>query len=200
MTFLCMKKVDVNQATYDLDGTSLAPTLLNGLIPGSNEYNRVGRKITMDSIWIHGFFACEDTATGADPSGVRFLLVYDNQANGAAPTWSDVILSVNSSGTTQSGAFDMPNSANQERFEILVDQSWSFPFWSLTAGASDDTAKMIDMFVPLDWRQVVYNAGTAGTIADIQSGSLYAFWVTTNVIAAQNIDFNGAYRLNFIDV
>jgi len=190
---------DVLEAVYDMNGTTLAPTLLNGCVPGSDNYQRIGRRTGLLSLHIRGFVYPESLVTGQIAYAFRMVVVYDKQANGAAPVWSDVVLSQNAAGATSSGPLDMINLVNQDRFEIVRDVTYSAPFTSPSAGASDNNSVMIDEFLDLGGRPTIYNAGTAGTIADINSGSLYIFWVTTNVSATVGIDVDVSYRTQYYD-
>ena len=52
------KVVDINVASYNFrpSTTPPVPQLLNGCVAGSQNFNRIGRKIEMKSIQIHGYW------------------------------------------------------------------------------------------------------------------------------------------------
>lgn len=194
-----LKVANIPQAIYEIDGTSLAPTLLNGTIPGTQNYNRVGRKIALSSLQFKGYVYPEALATGYPNYAVRVVIVYDNQSNGAAPTWANVVLSQDNAGTSSSAVFDCYNLDNRERFNILHDFTIACPAYNSTATTADNNSFLIDEFINLHDIPTIYNAGTAGTIADIQTGALYAFWVSTLPFAATGIDLDISYRTIFYD-
>lgn len=174
--------IDINPTTYLVENTGTQLGLLNGCVAGSQNYNRDGRKITMKSLQIRGYIYPADSTT-ANANFVRFVIVYDKQSNGAAPTWSDVFTSQNISGTTDSGATSMLNLNNRDRFEIVRDKCWALGGIDNTAttawGMSPGQAK-VNMFIRLGNRTTTFNAGTAGTVGDITTGALYFFWIATN--------------------
>lgn len=194
------KVVDLNLASYAVENTGTVITLLNGCVAGSQNFNRIGRKINLKSLQLRGFLNQTDSSTGL--TYVRMIIFYDKQANGAAPTFANVITSQNIAGTTSSAATDMVNLDNRDRFEIIRDRVFCLGAIDTTAtqtytGSPQNIA--IDEYVRLGNRETVFNAGTAGTVGDIQSGSLYVVWIS-NQANATGATFVGSYRTRFIDV
>jgi len=193
------KVIDINQANYAVENTGTVLALLNGCAPGSQNFNRVGRKINMKSLQIRGFFYNTASASGARL--VRMIVVYDKQPNGGAPTFANVVSSQNISGTVSSLSCDMVNLDNRNRFEIIRDKCWDFgPISNVTdqSLASAPQTYCVNEFIPLKNRQTIYNAGTAGTIGDIQSGSLYVLFIA-NTANGTGSSFLGSFRTRFID-
>lgn len=75
---------------------------------------RVGSKITMSSLQIRANALWPGGQVTNSPSQVRYLVVYDKQANAAAPSRSDVF----ADGTLWNSPINL---TNQERFVILAD-------------------------------------------------------------------------------
>jgi hypothetical protein len=149
-------KVLTPQLSLNAD-TVGAIALANGIAPGFDIAGRLGRLVTMKSILVD----IEDfvtAATGMDQYH-RTLLVYDRQTNGAALAITDVLTSVN--------VLAPYNFGNSARFVILYDQ---VHYLNATTEPGSGLHYKIRIRRPLD---VVFNAGVAGTVADIQSGSLY---------------------------
>lgn len=195
------KVVDVVSASYPVENTGTQLALLNGCAPGTNNYNRIGRKITMKTLQIRGRIGPTD-ATDTIPSKVRMLVVYDKQANGVAPTYSNIVTSQNITGATSSTVEDMINLDNRDRFEIIRDMNFEIGGITSTIDqtwASGEPIKVVNEYIRLNDREVIYNAGTAGTVGDITSGSLYVFFIGSqaNAIGAT---FTGAFRLRFTDL
>lgn len=115
--------------------------LLNACTQGADINNRLGRKITMRSIYLRitvhapgtwsnvvssaNTFNCA-TST-ASMSRARLLVVYDKQANAAQLQKSDVLAAVGTSGVAGASQFIAVDSAmnlsNRDRFLIICDKT-----------------------------------------------------------------------------
>ena len=84
----------------------LTITVLNDVAQGTTAITRLGRKILMKSVLVQG------TLTNSSGQG-RILIVYDRQANGAAPAATDVL--------TSNTIMAIQNLDNRDRFIILAD-------------------------------------------------------------------------------
>jgi hypothetical protein len=146
--------------------TTGAVFLLDGFVPGTAIDQRLGRTVTLDCL--EALIQDQVTSgTGVDQYH-RILFVYDKQPNGAAFVITDVL------DTTNTVSF--PNLANRARFDILYDD-----LHHLNASAEPGSERTYSIRIPLN-RRVIFNAGTAGTVADIVTGSLYIL-VLGNVAA-----------------
>jgi len=122
------------------------PLLINGLVPGTGASQRVGRQIVMN--FIRTRYIC-----AVSLSACRFVLVYDSQSNGAAPAITD-IFETNTYGSEV-------NWSNRDRFLFIQD---------VTIPCDGDSHLEHEIETELETN---YNAGTAGTVADIATGALY---------------------------
>jgi len=158
---------------YTLAGTF---TLLNGLVRGTADGQRVGRQITIKRVYHCA--AIEENAVGE--SGVaRCILFYDKQSNGVAPTAALLL-------ETTAVALSDFNIDNEQRFVVLADTLVSFN----DNGASPGVIKFdID---DLDLK-VTYNTGNAGTVADIATGALYLFRTSAFVAGFDTSSYNMDY-------
>ncbi len=141
-------------------------SLLNGIAPGTAVNERLGRIVVLDKLKL----LIQDQvtpATGVDQFH-RLLVVADKQPNGAALAITDVLDSVST--------VAMPNLANRARFRILYDD-----LHQLNATGEPFSQRTYSLSIPLNLR-VVYNAGVAGTVADIATNSLY--FITIGSVAA----------------
>lgn len=134
-------------------------TLLNGLTTGDTDQTRQGKKVTVKSIQLGG-----TVSTTTEDTVVRAMLVYDKQANGDAPSILDILTA------KEPGAFK--NLDNRKRFIILMDRV--IPL-SLNEGAS---VRKVEYYKRHNL-PVIYNQGTAGTISDISTGSIYLILFAT---------------------
>lgn len=164
-----LKNVDTTTGSIVQLGTpSAAATLLNGLAQGTTATTRLGRRITMKSIYILWEGNMAATSVGASP--LRLLIVYDKQANATAPVATDVLQT--------DAIFDASNLSNSHRFVTLCDEIVE----SVGTGGPQAWFRKIYKKINL---QTEFNTGSAGTIGDIQTGSVYAFcWQSGGIITA----------------
>lgn len=194
------KVIDINSTGYAVENTGTQLQLLNGCVAGSQNFNRIGRKINLKSLQIHGSIYQADTTSQF--TKCRLLIVFDKQSNGAAPTFADIITSQNIAGTTSSTVNDMVNLNNRDRFEIIRDLMYTVDGISDVATQSysgGTTIVPVDLYIKLGNRETVYNAGTAGTVGDIQSGALYMFLIASQPNAT-GVSANLSFRTRFVDV
>lgn len=154
--------------------------LCNGVAQGTTANTRLGRRIRIRSITVRA--ALYKAATQTLETALRFVLVYDMQANGTAPLATDILQSDQIAGVM--------NLNNANRFKILMDKT-------ACIGAVDNTAVNITKYLKGDWI-TQFNAGSAGTIGDIQTGSIYLLVYGPNIGVAVP---NGAFtvRVRFSD-
>lgn len=195
------KVIDLVNASYAVEDTGTQLALLNGCIPGSNNANRIGRKVNLKSLQVQGFIIPADLTVNAGK--FRMVIVYDKQSNGAAPTWANIMTSQSAAAVPvlDSAYNAMVNLDNRDRFEIIRDYKVDYAGINTTASqtyASSPLCQVVDMYIKLGNRETVYNAGTAGTIGDITSGALYVFFIASQPNAS-GVTFNGSFRVRFTD-
>ena len=136
----------------------------------------------MKSVLVQG------TLTNSSGQG-RILIVYDRQANGAAPAATDVL--------TSNTIMAIQNLDNRDRFIILAD---IFPYAqdeTLAAGnngAGSGGIMAYKRYIKCNL-ETIYG-GNAGTIADINSGSLL---MLTNCNGGTVAGESGIVRVRFVD-
>lgn len=159
--------------------TSSNITLLNGLTTGDDISNRDGRQVRFKSFQIKG--SLDINAAGSDAI-VRMILFIDKAPHGT--TVSPHTLLINPA--TINGLRSLQN---RKRFVILRDKTFALSINGVRT-------RHFDMYVPLDMK-TIYNASSAGTIADMDANALYIMLVSDT--AAANPTFNAEARLRFID-
>jgi len=191
-TGLPLQGIAIAAASGGDSGTPSAPLLLNGLAQGTDSTTRIGRKISMKSIQGHYVFTSQLQASGLLPAGVlggwvRLLIVYDMQTNGATPTVADILQNATSNALTSP-----LNLNNRERFKVLVNKYRCID-------PSNSQSAMIRFYKRLN-HDVIFNAGNAGTVADIQTGGIFFVLATTlTATAAPLTDGNAYVRIRFLD-
>lgn len=200
----------VDQLRSAMDFTSTVDfDIQNGLIPGVGVNNRVGRKIKMKSLTIYGDIVRRLTNAASNNDHLRLMLIYDRQPNGAVPGLSDVLQSTDVSGTTQTNAQAMLNLTNGERFKVLRDWHWKLDQTAISAPLPNiEDAQVTSghvspcqfkVYIPLKGLPVSYNAGVAGTQADIATGALYLMSLGLNAAGTATHSLIYTSRLRFYD-
>lgn len=184
-----LKFIDVSVATAIPFGSAAftAGTLLNGMANGSDASTRIGRKVNIKSLLIRWTFASATTTTWDSP--IRILVVYDKQANAAAPAITDVLLTDNFASQN--------NLSNRDRFVTLVDFVTPVSIGGGSGGCLSSYGGVIFKKLNLE---TMFNAGSAGTIGDITSGSIYYFAAQTGSALVANLVQNTKVRVRYTDV
>lgn len=179
------KAIDLDIATTGngADGlwsVTMGRTCANAISIGAAINQRIGRQITLRSIQLHLIVKADADQTAMVTC--RYLIVYDRQCNGALAAGTDVLVAA----TVNSPK----NLDNRERFTIIRDQ---------TFGLLKDTekAQYTDEYYRKLYHPVTYNAGVAGTYADINTGTLLFLAVST--VATEMPVATGFLRVRYTD-
>jgi len=167
-----LKWIDINSTAAFNAATGVAAlTLLNGCTLGSDATNRIGRKIVMRSLQMR--MSVLDTAVQAARFAGRVLVVYDSQSNGVAPTQADILQAATS--------WHAPmNLNNRERFKVIWDKIFTID----SIQGSGNNPWICKKFKKLPNLETIFNSGNAGSVGDIQTGSLYMLTFATGEAAS----------------
>lgn len=146
---------------------------LNAPVQGSGATQRIGRQIMIRKILGRVKFFNRTAPTGSAFESwaptVRWMLVYDMQTNGTAPTQAQLFSAPADISTLQ-------NLDNRDRFKILMDKVFTFAKIGMRqvdeGQATAGQAKTYKFYKRVNL-PVQFNAGNAGTVADIATGSLH---------------------------
>ena len=159
---------------------SISP-LLNGVAEGTTPSTRIGRKITLKSIQLVWTARFPNAATGG--CTLRFRIVYDKQANGAAPSAISMF---------QTDSYYAPNNlGNADRYITVVDHITD----SMSVDGNRDVSGRIYKKLGLD---TMYTGSSSG-IASIGTGSLYLFVSQSGGAAASSPFLNAFVRVRYAD-
>lgn len=163
---------------------------LNGTQQGSAADQRIGRQIMVRKlIGRMQFTNAQNLATGIAtwPVTYRFMVVYDMQANGSTLALADMF-------ETPSNILSLQNLNNRDRFKIVTDKMWTIgnPYFGQSQISKPNQAKSYKFYKRLNL-PVQYNAGNAGTEADIATGTLWAIMLTDS----GNTAVGGGSRVNY---
>jgi len=195
------KKVsDITEAVYQVNTTG-SFTLLHVPTLGSDFNQRIGRKTLVKNFYIRGYVTLE-LARGIGSGGTsvsqqaRLIMFIDNQPNGNAPAVTDLL-------NTASPTSHL-NLNNRDRFVVLKDKTYEFdpvynpaPAGTLVA-ALNKTIVGIKCFKKVNV-EVIYNSTNGGTIADINSGALYMFWIGSVVTGTVDTNAVVSTRVRYLD-
>lgn len=186
-----LKFFDTNKAST---ATASAGTIFDDSLchvpAGTGESERIGRKITIKSINLHTEALLISTASSSNcDDGVRMILYWDKQCNGATATVTDILE------TATYRSFN--NLSNKNRFRILKDV---FIDVSCQAGAGNGTTNQfatvgktrnfyIKCNIPVEF------SSTTGAIAEIRSNNIGVLVISSNGL----MEFAYTARIRFTD-
>jgi len=160
-------------------------TVINKVLQGAAFYNRIGAKVVFNSIVVNAQLIADAATVVTD---VRMVLVYDKQANAAAPAFADVFYCQPTAGTPFSAGLNM---TNRSRFTIMADRYF-------TLDAAQALTKHVRISSSARW-ETEYRA-TGDTIGDITTGAFLLFaWAGTQVGAGDVSLDNCVARLRYYD-
>jgi len=193
-----LKFVDSAPIGSFANGTASVRAVLNALAPGSSASQRIGRTVEMKSIAyrVHMASGATTVSTGKVPANCRMLIVYDGQTNGALPATTDVL---------DAAAVDsLLNLSNRDRFRVLKEHRWRISSQDLNLSAVPSSILFTGYIkIPKAYQKTTYNAGVAGSVADIVTGGLFVIFVWDSPVSiwatAQPLTFS-TFRVRYRDV
>ena len=183
-----LKFIDTNVAitmgAASVQFVAPGPTLLlNGMANGSDASSRIGRKVVLKSLLIRWTAALSPTSTGGSP--IRILCIYDKQANATAPSVTDILLADNFNSAN--------NLSNRDRFVTLCD------YITEPVSANGDFTVSGAIYKKINL-ETMFNTGSAGTIGDITSGSVYLIAAQTAGVSTAAVSLAARSRIRYTDV
>lgn len=193
------KWVDVNAVpTFT---TTATVALLNGLVKGTDYYERIGHNYVNKSIRFKGHILVAGTDGTAVADTLAVVIVYDKQSNLVAPTWANVMQSTNNAGTLTSVPMSHFNIENSDRFLIIAHKTFSMPPYVLTASVPGAVG-------PMDptkgWEFDIYKklnlptrcAGDTAGVGDILSGSIHVLTLGSQATADWQMTYSCRIRID----
>lgn len=203
-----MKFVDLTYGPVAIN-TTVQFGLLNGLVPGSLRYQRVGSRIVITRLQVNFDIAPAAASANYVDDTPRVCIIFDKNPAGANPTWAQMYQDTLTAGGQVSNSLSNPNPDNMTRFTIVRDYRFSgvtalSPSPAASAvgqiNADYNSWKMMSRTVDIKMKKMCrYNTGTAGTIADLTEGALYvtALGILVGAAAAYNLNFTS--RVSYFD-
>lgn len=179
--------------------TGVTPQLLTGISEGTDNNQRVGRRVMLTSLQIR-FSTQGQRAAGVNTEIVRILLVMDKEydaAGGAVPTLDDVL------DLTTPGVFAFNDLQIQgtKRFKTLWDKT--FVQYHETTGEIDSYPSMKQHKYYKKMRTELYFNGQGDTVADAGKNAIWLFIFKQYPGApgdAYQVALDGFTRIRFTDI
>lgn len=178
----------VQDTSTALQNVSTVPTLqlFNGLLRGDDFNQRNGRSVKWTSIYQRITVQAPSTATL--PHFCRYMLFWVKDPSATAPTSLQIF-----GAATPSSINVMLNLNVRKDFIILYDEIMQVnPVNGGPSNAFRNIYKKCNM-------HTIFNAGNAGSIADIESGALYALWFSDTNTAGEQPQITLQSRCRYID-
>lgn len=193
-----LKSVDVT-TTLALDNSGLGTghtTLINGLIPGVERYQRIGRRVSAKSIQVRCYVYTSALSPAVVDDLFRFAVVWDEQPTGTLPASSALWQGVSNAGVTSTNMLSWNNRDNAMRFKML--RTHFLPINAETQALESNEGR-----IQWEWNipcknVTQYNAGVSGGLGDIVTGALY-FVAHGNNSASAQFSVDVAVRYKFHD-
>lgn len=178
------KSVDTSGAITMTNAASGNINLLNGLILGSDRFNRIGRRVRMTGIHLH-ILVSEAAIANRPPDSYIIGVVYDKEPTTTLPTLADLFENVSAGGVATSNALAHNNLNNSTRFQWLHKHRI---FQNPTGAGGGLVGGMLETPVHKMYHEVhikcdlgmQFNGGNAGTLADIEKGALFIIGYSLN--------------------
>lgn len=200
--------------TFPINNTCVVQPM-NLVQIGSTFCQRIGRRISMQSVHLHGSI---DGGVNQNffNDYCRMLIVYDRQTNGTLPSIVSILQNTDTNAVnvapgaanTQSAYIDL-NLNNRERYLVLMDERiWLPPCNSAGAGntllateGSQKTQFNINRFVKLKGLETHFQADTINppVIGDVATGGLYLVIVGSATAGTEGYNADLSWRLRYTD-
>lgn len=183
---------------------NLLPTPPVGMIPinvvplGNGPTGRIGRNITITSIFYRTVISLETTATSGHSQMTRTVVILDKQANGTTPTAVNMYYET-TTGNIQ--PYSPMNLENSSRFKVLSDENRILLANGAISAAPTATSNVcwIENYIRTNIR-VTFNNSATGDQRDIATNCLY-YMTIGEFTSAQiyNATSNAIIRIRYTD-
>jgi len=177
--------------------------VVNAIQQGSGSWQREGDQVKLKSCHLRGMVKPNTGAFSTEPPcGLRMMLVWDRQTNGATPSADNLIYNVDQAGAQiTTNAFSMTNYVNKKRFQILMDEFQTLPYVGSTgsdAASTDmhENGGTLDRYVKCKSLPTLYSTtANPATVAQITTGGLFFVIWAAGTTCWQ---FTGQARLKYV--
>lgn len=170
-----------------LTGTVTGPTAVtlasfNLIAQGPGQNERIGRRVTMKSLWIRWQITMNSASVGASP--FRLLVVYDKQNNAGGTPITSVLTS-----NTITAFKDL---SNERRFVTLMDE------WITPIGTGGPQSVCGQRFIKMN-HVVEFNTSASAAASAITTGLVSGFLFQMGTITTANPEYSVQARVRYSD-
>lgn len=197
-----------NYAVPILSGTAAANhnILLNGLVPGTRSYNRVGNRIQITDIHVKVSLHPVTPVPTSVPEDIVFMVIYDNEG-GSLPALGALLTSTDLNGAGTSTPISHFNLTESKRYKILKRKVVPLRICGTATGAlpcngAAFQANQDDLIWSWHIKSNIltqYNAGASGGVGDIANGSIIFCWWTSLGVGLPVSNFDCETRIRYYD-
>jgi len=187
------KNVDTTFETALTGSTTAYFNLLNAVSQGYTGNERTGRQVLAEAVELRCWFEFPASVVADDVA--RVSIVWDKECRGAQFSTSDLYSATSDTYELVMSPHNFDNVPS--RFTILLDETVTVPVRAIVSSAATTTRVRVERTVKLS-RKVKYYNTNAGTVADIDSGSIYM--VVTSANTSQVLTIRGTARFVFRDI
>jgi len=163
---------------------NIGASFVSGIIPGSNQNNRIGRQIRVVGVVLRGLLTIQVGAAGSEGGVSTMDVIWDRQPNGAVPTINTIY---DPAGAANAVLKNLPNADFSKRFTFAKRLQVSGRAGTPTA------SQIIDASIKCN-RLVSYDS-VAANAASVEQNSLLISYVATQ--AASSV--SGVVRFLYVD-
>lgn len=179
---------------------------LNLVTVGSSMFNRVGRRIQMQSVRLRYQIEPIPQIRTSNLDIGKIAIVYDKQTNGAYPTLADVYQDTEQSGANTATALSGLNMNNRDRFITIMEDNPTICACTNNTGVisnpfpQDITPVYVDAYRKLNLTTHYRADSNPAVVGDISNGGLYLITYANLASGLENFRVNWNCRLKYIDL
>jgi len=169
-------EVGVNPApTRTIGSGNNAIVPVNVLTQGTGSYERIGRKVYLESIRLKGmarYRSQTNSAALSQSNDMLIRVVLDRQPQGIVPSWDEIFKGIPPSGTPVSYYYSDLNPAQTGRFRVLKEIR--LQGFAETIADDNNMCFPIDEYLKLNHLEAIYDCTNATpTIAQNKTNAIY---------------------------
>jgi len=214
------KTVEKKGVDTPLNSTPIVSTMngnentvcVNLIQQGAGSWNRVGRKIQLQSLRVRGEleWTLDSAVSSGDYKGnvVRMTVVWDKSPQDTTTPSAEQVFGVTGQDGSETATYLNPvRYDNMDRFSVLRDCVIKFepPMYNAAAGSTNIVLvrQPFDEFIKLNGKETTYSGNTNPvTSASLTTGGLYVIFRAAENTAATNfvgVSSNSFARLRYVD-
>lgn len=187
-------------------GSAGHTVLLNGLVLGTDRFNRIGRKIQMKRIQVQISLHPPTPTVTNFPQDLLFFLYVDRDS-GALPALADLYQDVAQNGSVSTTVYSQRNLNTTKRFRVLAVKRIPLRICGTATGALPCNGAAFQANQDdLQWNWNIpvdiitqYNGGNTGAYTDIENNAVYLSFFSSVGVGEDQCSFDVSTRVRYLD-